>query len=119
MSATIFNGEAARQSAEAAAEYGKEIAKIMEVYRRIASGGKVPAGDEQKLMDYSYELYSAAKTAALTAQKNDDEYDSLWEEEEEDTGEEKSPQEIADETEIAVSDPADVAAAAAAELSAE
>lgn len=113
MSATIFNAEAAKGQAEAAAKYGQEISKIMEVYRRIASGAKVPAEDEKKLMDYSYELYSAAKTAALMAKQNDEEYDSLWEDEEEDNGEEMSPAEIANETEIAVSTPEAVAAEAA------
>lgn len=114
MSANIFNAEAAKGQAEAAAKYAQDIAKIMEVYRRIASGATVPAEDEKKLMDYSHELYSAAKTAALMAQQNDEEYDSMWEDEEEDTGEETSPQEIADETEIAVAAPETVAAAAAA-----
>lgn len=115
MSANIFNAEAAKQQAEAAAKYGEEISKIMEVYRRIASGAKVPAEDEKKLMDYSYELYSAAKTAALMAQQNDEEYDSLWGDEEEDNGEEMSPAEIADETEISVSAPETVAAAVTVE----
>ena len=115
-SAAIWNAEAAKGQAEAAAEYGKEIGKIMEVYRRIASGGTVPMEDEKKLMDYSYELYSAAKTAALMAEKNDDKYDSLWEDEEEDTGEKTDPHEVANETEIAVESPEAVAAAAAAEL---
>lgn len=114
MSANIFNAEAAKGQAEAAAKYGEEISKIMEVYRRIASGATVPAEDEKKLMDYSYEMYSAAKQAALMAKQNDDEYDSLWEDEEEDSGEEKSPFEVADETEIAVATPEAVAAEAAA-----
>lgn len=113
MSANIFNAEAAKQQAEAAAKYGEEISKIMEVYRRIASGAKVPAEDEKKLMDYSYEMYSAAKQAALMAKQDDEEYDSLWEDEEEDNGEETSPAEIANETEIAVSAPEVVAAEAA------
>lgn len=114
MSANIFNAEAAKQTSKALEKYGEDIAKIMEVYRRIASGAKVPAEDEKKLMDYSYEMYSAAKQAALMAQQNDEEYDSLWEDEEEDGGEEKSPAEIANETEIAVSTPEAVAAEAAA-----
>lgn len=113
MSANIFNAEAAKQQAEAAAKYGEEISKIMEVYRRIASGAKVPAEDEKKLMDYSYEMYSAAKQAALMAKQNDEEYDSMWEDEEEDNGEKTSPAEVANETEIAVSAPEVVAAEAA------
>lgn len=64
-------------------------------------------------MDYSHELYMAAKTAAMLAKQNDEEYDSLWEDEE-DPGEQRSPDEIAGETEVAVPSPEKAAAAAAA-----
>lgn len=119
MNAAIANGEAAKQQGEAMAKAAQDIARIMEVYRRIASGAKVPSEDEQKLMDYSYELYSAAKTAAMIAKKNDEEYDSLWDGEDEDSGEQKDPMEIAAETEIAVAAPEDVAAAAISETAVE
>jgi len=109
--AAIQNAEFARQQGEAAAEQAEELSKIMEVYRRIASGAKVPAEDEKKLMDFSYKLYMAAKTAAMLAERNDKEYDSLWEDEEEE--EEKSPSEIAGDTEISVPAPEAVAAGAA------
>lgn len=109
----IFNGEAAQQQSEAIAKAAEDMAKIMEVYRRIASGAKVPQKDEQKLMDYDFKLYMAAKQAALAAQQNDEEYDSLWDEEKKDEGERKDPEEIANETEIAVASPEAVAAEAA------
>ena len=110
----IFNGEAAKQQTEAMAKYAEDIAKIMEVYRRVASGAKVPSKDEQKLMDYDFKLYMAAKQAALAAQQNDEEYDSLWDDDKKDDGEQTDPEEIANETEIAVASPEAVAADAAA-----
>ncbi len=108
----IHNSEAARQQSEAMAEEGEKIAKMMEVFRRISSGAKVPPGDEQKLMEFNHELYMAAKSAALMAQGNDEEYDSLWEEEE-DAAQEPDAHEIAEDTEISVAPPEDVAQAAA------
>ena len=113
----IQNTESAKQQGEAMAKAAKEMGKMMEVYRRIASGGKVPPEDEKKLMEYNHELYMAAKTAALLAKRNEEEYDSLWEDEEENSsGETADPSEIAGETEISVSVPETVAADAAAEM---
>lgn len=61
------------------------MAKIMEVARRISKGAKVPARDEQKLMDYSMELYMAAKNMAMiNASNKKEKYDSLWDDEEDD-----------------------------------
>ena len=111
----IANGEAAKQTSEAMAKQAEDMVKIMEVYRRIASGAKVPSEDEQKLMDYDFKLYMAAKQAAIIAQSSDEEYDSLWDEEEEDTEEKEDPMEIAFETDISVAAPEDVAAEIAAE----
>lgn len=110
----IADGEAAKQQSEAMADAAKNLTKILEVYRRIASGAKVPSEDEQKLMDYDFKLYMVAKQAALMAQRNDEEYDSLWDEEEENSGEQKNPTEIADAAEIAVASPEAAAAEAAA-----
>lgn len=109
----VADGEAAKQQGEAMADVMKDMVKILEVYRRIASGAQVPSKDEQKLMEYDFKLYMIAKQAALMAQRNDEEYDSLWDEEEEDNGEQMSPAEIADGTEIAVASPEAVAAEAA------
>ena len=100
----IHNSEVAKQQGEAIANWGKELSKIMEVYRRIASGAKVPPKDEKKLMDFSYKLYMAAKTAAMSHQ-NDEEYDSLWEDEEESSGEIPDAHEIAENSEISVAPP--------------
>ena len=57
----VANMEAAKQQGEAMEEYAVDLAKIMEVARRIMKGGIVPPTDEQKLMEYSMELYQAAK----------------------------------------------------------
>lgn len=74
----------AQQQGEAMAEYAEDLGKIMEVARRIMKGGIVPAADEKKLMDYSMEMYQAAKNMGIMArQKDREEYDSLWEEDEE------------------------------------
>ncbi len=105
----IYDTENAKQQGEAAAKQAEEMMKILEVYRRIASGSKVPPEDEKKLMDYSHEMYMAAKTATMIAEQNDKEYDSLWDDEE-DSGETKDASEIAGDVEISVPAPETVAA---------
>lgn len=111
MESAIFGGECTRQQNEVRSKMAEDTAKVMEVYRRIASGAKVPAKDQQKLMDYDFKLYIAAKQAALMAQQSDKEYDSLWEDEEE-TEAQSTPEEVAGNSEISVPDPSTVAAEA-------
>lgn len=111
----IRQTEDAKQQSETIAKAAEDMVKIMEVYRRIASGAKVPAKDEKKLMEYDFKLYMAAKQAALIAKQNDEEYDSLWEDEEKDEEREDSG-EIAANTEISVPSPSSVAAEASAEM---
>lgn len=108
----IRDGEAARQQNEALSKQAEEMAKMMEVFRRISSGAKVPAEDEQRLMEFNPELYMAAKAAAILVKKNDEEYDSLWQDEG-DPGETPDAQELAANTEISVAAPEAVAAEAA------
>lgn len=81
MDANLQNAESAKQQAEATAESFKELLKIMEVFRRIAKGAKVPPEDERKLMEYNPEMYMMAKRLAMMCQ-SDEEYDSLWADEE-------------------------------------
>lgn len=114
---TIHNSEAARQQSEAMARQAKEMAKMMEVFRRISSGAKVPPTDEKKLMEFNHELYMAAKTAAMMARQNDKEYDSLWKDDEENAGEAKGAHEIAGDTDISVPAPETVAAEAISDAS--
>lgn len=92
------NMVSAEQQGEAMEEYVEDLGKIMEVARRLMKGGIVPASDEKKLMEYSMEMYQAAKNmGALAKQKEKEEYDSLWDEEEE--KEYEDPIETADNTE--------------------
>jgi hypothetical protein len=96
--AATANMVSAQQQGDAMAEGMEDLGKIMEVARRIMKSGVVPPSDEQKLMDYSMELYQAAKNMGILAkQKEREEYDSLWEEEEE--KEYADPMEEADNTE--------------------
>ncbi len=100
----IQNAESAKQQGEAASKQADEMSKCLVIYRRIASGGKVPAKDERKLMEYSSELYMAAKNMAFMAKRKGKEYDSLWKDEEE-SGEAESASEIAGDSEINVPSP--------------
>lgn len=109
----VFGDECNRQQAEVQAKMAEDLGKIMEVYRRVASGAKVPAKDLQKLMDYDMKLYVAARQAAMLAEQNDKEYDSLWEDEKE-PARQKTREEVAEETEISVPHPSTVAAQAEA-----
>ena len=118
--AAISNAVSSEQQGEAMAEYYEDLGKIMEVARRIMNGGIVPASDEKKLMEYSPELYQAAKNIGMLAKKRE-EYDSLWEEEEETVYED--PSEVAANSEAFFEGPevvevADTVAAATAQAGA-
>ena len=90
-----WNATVAEQQADAAAEYGIEMGKIMEVARRIMKGGVVPASDEKKLMEFNFEMYQTAKNiGAMVQRQKKEEYDSLWGDEEE--KEYDDPQEVAE-----------------------
>lgn len=92
------NALSAEQQGDAMKEQVEDLGKIMEVARRLMNGGVVPATDEKKLMDYSMELYQAAKNiGALAKKEKREEYDSLWEDEEEKVYDD--PIETADNTE--------------------
>ena len=97
--AAVANMESAKQQGEAMEEYAVDMGKIMEVARRLMKGAIVPATDEKKLMEYSMELYQAAKNmGSLAKAKEKEEYDSLWEDEKE-PEEVVGPMETADNTE--------------------
>lgn len=118
--AAMANMVSSEQQGEAMEEYVEDMGKIMEVTRRLMKGGIVPPDDEKKLMEYSMELYQAAKNIGATAkQREKEEYDSLWDDDEEET-EYEDPMEVADNTEAfadgpAVVDVADTMAAAVPE----
>ena len=111
------NMVSAEQQGEAMKEYAEDMGKIMEVARRIMKGGIVPAADEKKLMEFSMEMYQAAKNIGAMA-KEKEEYDTLWQEEEEKVSED--PMEVADNAEAFAEGPdivdvADTVAAATAQ----
>lgn len=100
--AAYFNAAAGEQQADAYKEYGEEMGKIMEVARRIMKGASVPPQDEKKLMDFDYELYTAAKSVGemvrrMKKEKEREEYDSLWGDEEK--KEYEDPAEVAENAE--------------------
>ena len=98
------NMVSAEQQGDAMEEYVENIGKIMEVARRLMKGAIVPAKDEQKLMEYSMEMYQAAKNMGMLAkQKEKEEYDSLWDDEEEKVYDD--PSEVADNTEAFANGP--------------
>lgn len=60
-----------------------DMAKLLEIARRIARGDKVPAKDEQKLMKFSPELYHISKaTAMLHANEKHKKHKSMFDDEE-------------------------------------
>ncbi len=76
--------EALRESNEAAEKATQDIAKIMEIARRISKGDKVPGSDEQKLMEYSMEMYQSAKMMAMMHEnEKHKEHEALFDEEDE------------------------------------
>ena len=84
MHTLLFNAEATKQQGEAMEEAAVDLAKIMEVARRIADGGIVPAKDEKKLMEYNMELYMSSKNIAMMKElEKREKYKSMWEDDEE------------------------------------
>lgn len=102
--AAVWNTEVSKQQADAMQDMGIELSKIMTVARRMSNGDEVPYTDEKKLLEYSNELYQAAKSAQMIHQMEEHEkYDSLWGEEEE--PEEYDPQGKADNAEVQIALP--------------
>ncbi len=81
---------AAEQDKESAEKYADDMAKIFTVFRNMAKGDIVASSDEQKLMEYSSEMYQAAKMAQMMAQRQKaKEHESEWDEDEEAARQEK------------------------------
>ena len=78
----IQTANAAKQQSEVLKERADSIKKALEIYRRIASGGRVPMKDERFLMQFSQAMYMAAKMEAARA-KEHKKYDSVLKDEEE------------------------------------
>lgn len=112
----IFNSVASKQQADAMKEYGEEMAKCLEIARRISRGDRVPAQDEKKLMDFNMDIYKMAKEmAAMNMEGEHEEWDSLWGEEEE--KEYDDPREVSENAETNVEMPESMETAAGAEAS--
>ena len=96
----ITNMVSTQQQNEALKEHVGDLAKVFEVARRLMKGAIVPAKDEQKLMEFSMEMYQAAKNiGAMAKKKEKEEYDSLWDDKEKDVTEQEDPIETANNTE--------------------
>lgn len=81
--AAAWNAEVAKQQSDPESGIGAELGKIMTVARRISRGDQVPYYDEKKLMEYSPELYQAAKNAQMLHKIRDPKrHESLWKDEE-------------------------------------
>mgnify|MGYP001109001902 CR=1 FL=1 len=112
----IFNSVASKQQADAMKEYGEEMAKCLEIARRISRGDKVPAQDEKKLMEFNMDIYKMAKNmAAINMNRKHEEWDSLWGEEEE--KEYEDPTEVSENAEANVELPEGMEAMAGGEAS--
>lgn len=79
--------EAAKEAAEATGEGFEDMARALEIARRMMNGDRVPGSDEKFLMDFDKDMYLGAKSMQGLAQKKDPkDYDSLLEEEEQEKG---------------------------------
>lgn len=76
------NMEVAQQQSDTMSKAFEEEAKAYETAMRIAKGGKVPAKDERKLMEFNPKLYMMAKLQAVLAKKHK-KYKSQYDEEDE------------------------------------
>ena len=105
MEVGIANSEVAKQQGDAMEEAAEDMAKCLEIARRISRGDKVPAQDEKKLMDFNMEIYQIAKNmAVMNMNKKHKEWESLWEDEEE-KQEYADPMETAADTEMNIAMP--------------
>lgn len=78
------------ESAKKAGEGMRDMAKLMEIARRIARGDHVPPSDEKKLAEFDSDLYQAAKTAgALCENRKRKKHDAMFDEDEEGSKDEK------------------------------
>ncbi len=111
----IANSVVAKQQGEAMKEYGEEMAKCLEIARRISRGDRVPAQDEKKLMEFNMDIYKMAKNmAAINMNQEHEDWDSLWGDEEE-KKEYEDPREVSENAEANVEMPEGMEAAVSTE----
>lgn len=79
--------ESAKEAADAMSEEFGDLAKAVEIARRLMHGDIVPQSDEKFLMDFDKDMYLGAKSMQALAQNEDKKkYDSILEDEEEGEG---------------------------------
>lgn len=77
--------ESAREAAEGTGEGFEDMARALEIARRLMNGDRVPGSDEKFLMDFNKDMYMQAKSMQLMSQNEDSkDYDSILEDEGED-----------------------------------
>lgn len=94
------NAENAKALSDPDTGIAAEYSKIMKTVMRMCHGDKVPASDEQKVMDFDKDLYMRAKQAQMAMQalnKKPKRYESLWDDEEDEN--KYDPEGVADNTE--------------------
>lgn len=96
--------ESSKRAGEAAMKRADDYSKCLEVARRLARGDKVPPKDEQKLLEFSDEMYQMAKNmAAIAENAKRKKHKSLWEDE--NAAPEKSVEETVNNMECGMSMP--------------
>ncbi len=107
----LQNAESTKRAGEAAAKQADEYSKCLEVARRIARGDKVPPKDEQKLLEFSSEMYQMAKNMAAAAHNEKvKKHKSMWKDEDESQQPEKSVDEVVDNMECGMAMPPEISA---------
>lgn len=102
----LQEAESSKRQGEAAAKQAENYSKCLEVARRIARGDKVSPKDEQKLMEFSSDMYQMAKSMAAAAQNEKvKKHKSLWKDEDDDQQPEKSVDEVVDNMECGMAMP--------------
>lgn len=100
--------ENANEAAKAQGEGFGDLAKALEIARRILNGDIVPRQDEQFLMEFNSEIYMRVKSMAK-AKEDPEEYDTLMEDEEDGGVRNKKPEENSGGVRIEASDAGDEA----------
>lgn len=107
----LQNAESTKRQSEAAAKQADEYSKCLEIARRLARGDKVPPKDEQKLMEFSSDMYQMAKSmSAMAHNEKVKKHKSLWKDEDEEQQPEKSVDEVVDNMECGMSMPPEISA---------
>ena len=64
------NAESAKKQGEAMEKEMENMAKAIEIFRRMSKGGMVPGKDEKLLMEFDDKMYQTAKSMQLMAERH-------------------------------------------------